>query len=135
MALRAGQRICRAAVKFYESLIGELLDWAKVKFKEPSLEQPPVLPYVWELFKELTTTRQNGFQVGPITFLEMDAWSRLYGVALHPSDVSAISRLDALFRVPPEEEELPRKSMVASLAELKAEHDAAKNKPRRQSKK
>jgi hypothetical protein len=53
----------------------------------------------------------------------MKAWAGLTGVDLSPTDALALHRLDLTSRNP-QQPEVPRKSIVQQMAELKQRHDA-----------
>ncbi len=65
----------------------------------PELVDEPRLPELcqrlWEWFGELAATRQNGFAANPISFMEIDAWSRLTRTRPALWEIKAIRALDA----------------------------------------
>jgi len=67
-----------------------------------ALKNAPRLPakarYLWEYFKQLHGTRAN-YGWGPValSYVEIEAWSRLHHVKLDPWELDAILRLDSLF--------------------------------------
>lgn len=65
---------------------------------QESPDPPELLSWIWTSFLELNATRQAGTN-GPlsITFLELHAWSDLYGYDLQPWELDIIRRLDAAF--------------------------------------
>lgn len=62
---------------------------------QESPDPPELLNWIWTSFLELHATRQAGTN-GPlsITFLELKAWSELYGYDLQPWELDIIRRLD-----------------------------------------
>ncbi len=131
MAVGTGQRVRGAAGKFFESLIDDLVEFAKARFRLPKNADPPdelpSLQYLLDWFWELNATRQIAFDAGPIAFHEIKAWSDLKRIDIGPAEVAALRRLDVEYRRPEEAEPI---SIVKSLSTLKAAHDADK-KPQR----
>ena len=72
--------------------------------EDEGAEFPTVFQHIWEMFNELTDTRQ-WTEVGPqsITFLEIDAFSRLLRFSLAPWEVRFIKRIDRLYRTTQQE--------------------------------
>jgi hypothetical protein len=63
-----------------------------------SLPKPENYAYCLAWFDELHRTRSNsGFGQNPISYAEIDAWSRLTNIELTPLEVSAIMRLDSAY--------------------------------------
>jgi len=63
-----------------------------------SLPMPENYAYCLAWFDELSRTRSsNGFGQNPISYAEIDAWSRLTNIELTPLEVSAIMRLDSAY--------------------------------------
>lgn len=59
---------------------------------------PDDLDYLWEWFLELHSARQSGgFGAAPISYLEMEAWSRLTDRELRDWEARAIRTLDGMF--------------------------------------
>lgn len=60
--------------------------------------EPPELPWqiehVWRWFGELCAGRAG---LAPLTYPDIDAWSRLTGAMVRPSEVGLIKRLDYLW--------------------------------------
>jgi len=57
-----------------------------------------MLVSVWEDFLELHSARgSNGFGANPISYTEIDAWTRLSGYVLSPQDVKIIKLLDRVY--------------------------------------
>ena len=71
-------------------------------FKDPRLIETP-LPYfavpLWQSFWMLHDTRQGAAMGGlqPISYLEIDAYSRLMQVSLEPWEVEIVKRMDNAF--------------------------------------
>jgi len=67
----------------------------------PELEGLPELPesaaYILQWFYDLSSTRTVGMALNPISFTEIDAWSRLTGNKPSIWEVSAIKQLDTAF--------------------------------------
>lgn len=63
-----------------------------------SLSVPSCYIHIWEWFLELNRCRSsNGFGLNSISFLEIDAWSRLTGNKPKPFELRAIQELDVTF--------------------------------------
>jgi len=63
-----------------------------------SLPMPENYAYCWAWFGELSRTRSsNGLGQNPISYAEIDAWSKLTNIELTPLEVSAIMRLDSAY--------------------------------------
>lgn len=59
---------------------------------------PDALGHVWGWFTELSHARTAGFSgANPISFLEIEAWSRVTGTKLKPSEVFLLRQLDDVF--------------------------------------
>jgi hypothetical protein len=59
---------------------------------------PENYAHCWAWFGELSRTRSsNGFGQNPISYAEIDAWSRLTNIELTPLEVSAIMQLDSAY--------------------------------------
>lgn len=64
------------------------------------LETPPCpenAAYLLGYFDELSSGRQVGMGLSPVSFSDMMAWSNLKKVELEPWEVDALKRLDMLF--------------------------------------
>ena len=59
---------------------------------------PFELEHVWEAFVELSSTRQSGMGVGPITYLEIEAYRRQTLADLTAWEVKLLRRLDNAVR-------------------------------------
>ncbi|WP_435052260.1 phage tail assembly chaperone [Geoanaerobacter pelophilus] len=61
-------------------------------------DEPPMpaeVEHIWTWFQELSATRGGGFGPAPITYQEIEAWSRLTGNRPTPWEVTQIKMLDA----------------------------------------
>jgi len=64
----------------------------------PEAEPPPFpvpLAYVWSWFSQLHGARGAGFGPCPLTWLDLDAWSRFTGNVPTPWEVELLMALDA----------------------------------------
>lgn len=59
---------------------------------------PDELVYVWNIFLRLNARRPAGFSIEPVSFGEIEAFTRLSGLTLSPFEVRLIEDLDNLFR-------------------------------------
>lgn len=67
----------------------------KPKELENPTEFPKPLSHVWSFFLELHSARTAGFSgPNPITFSEMEAWSKLTHQPINPFDVAVIKQID-----------------------------------------
>lgn len=59
---------------------------------------PPETAYLWRWFRDLEMARQGG-QMGPqpLTYQEMEAWSRLARVRLTPWEADCLRSLDVVY--------------------------------------
>jgi hypothetical protein len=63
-----------------------------------SLPLPDAYGYCWQFFSELSRTRtSNGFGQNAISYIEIEAWSRLTSVKLDHLEVRAIVQLDTAY--------------------------------------
>ena len=70
--------------------------------EEPEL--PYVVEHIWAWFQELNATRGGGFGPGPITWAEIDSWSRRTGIEPTPWEARMVRMLDREYlKVPAEE--------------------------------
>lgn len=51
--------------------------------------------YIW--FVELSSARQSGMDICPISFTEIKNWSKLLDIDLKPFEVRTLKRLDTLY--------------------------------------
>ena len=75
---------------------------ASTGMMHPIMKAAPHLPagceYLWSDFMDMHSTRQfRDSGPAPISFLDIDAWQRVNGVALQPWQLNAIRRADAEF--------------------------------------
>jgi hypothetical protein len=60
---------------------------------------PAALEYLWSVFCRLSARRGGtGFSISPISWAEIEAFTRLTGVSLAPWEVRLIEELDDMFR-------------------------------------
>jgi hypothetical protein len=66
-------------------------------------DYPDVLDYLWNWFRELDLHRSTSAMEGsgPITFEQLDAWTRLTRRTPQAHEVEALMRLDEAIRFPP----------------------------------
>jgi hypothetical protein len=63
-----------------------------------AIECPEEMLYVWEYFRGMCARRQhNGRNFEPLSNTEIEAWARLRGVRLTPSEVQAIDELEMMY--------------------------------------
>lgn len=63
-------------------------------------ECPPEALHVWEWFRQLSARRtSSGFGLNPITYLDVDAWSRLRGIRPEVWELDGVFLLDSLYLV------------------------------------
>lgn len=60
---------------------------------------PYELQHIWEWFYELDSTRINGMSAGPITNVEITAWSDGMGYDLLPIERKALLAVDRAFQM------------------------------------
>lgn len=59
---------------------------------------PPLMETHWKWFSDLHLRRSsNGYGPNPISFTELEAWSRLRGIPLTAFDVDTIMLLDTVY--------------------------------------
>ncbi len=56
---------------------------------------PKAAENVWQLYTALGIQRRSGMGMHPLTFSDIEAWCRLYGVQLNPWELDTILELDA----------------------------------------
>ena len=64
------------------------------------LECPPLpkaVAYLWRIFMRLSNRRGGGFGAAPITWADIDGFSRLTHCTLTPWEVEVIEELDGVF--------------------------------------
>lgn len=122
---QTNSRSVRGYCKFYKDCIEDLLAYAehelslgqkgkdgktlretlevveRITGKKPQdlinpVDLPEFLTPLWQDFISLNQTRQSGMSAQPISYLEIDAYSRLMQKKFSKFDVITIKRLDAL---------------------------------------
>lgn len=86
----------------------------------PEVKIPKRGMYLWEWF--WTLCRRRGGNRDPLTYSEIDAWSRLTGETVDPAEVKAIMRLDDAFLAAMRQgdaDEAARKTATAPAAKRK----------------
>ena len=76
-----------------ESKIGR-----KPKELIPPCEIPIQLIHIWRHFISLDNARSVGFSANPITYVDIDAYTRLMNVKMSALEVNAITQMDRLKR-------------------------------------
>lgn len=66
----------------------------KPKELEDLIELPKEFSKVWEDFLNLSNSRSSGLGISPISYAEIDAYSRLLGIDLEPWEVQVIKLFD-----------------------------------------
>lgn len=66
----------------------------KPKELDELVELPKEFTKVWEDYLNLSSSRQAGFGLSPITYTEIDAYSRLMGIELESWEVQMIKMFD-----------------------------------------
>lgn len=59
-------------------------------------EYPTHLAHIWEWYKKLSRTRQNGMAVNPISHAEILAFCTLRNIRMSPSEVDILLEIDAV---------------------------------------
>ncbi len=62
-----------------------------------AIELPPILVYLLGYFQQLSSARQCGMSLNPLSFSEIDAWSRLYHLSLETWEIDVIKQLDLIY--------------------------------------
>lgn len=57
-------------------------------------EMPPAGLRIWRIFTDLNRTRGGGMGPAPISYQEIDAWSRLRGEPVRPFELDILRALD-----------------------------------------
>jgi len=82
-------------------LQNELCDVLRWQLASPGSEDGPEVPVaeqrVWSIFLELNATRTVGMAVNPISFGEIEAWSRLRREPVRPFELTMLRALDAAY--------------------------------------
>lgn len=60
---------------------------------------PPhfAIAHIWGWFQELNASRPMGFDVGGISYAEIEAWARLSRIPITPHEVKVIKVIDSIF--------------------------------------
>jgi len=58
---------------------------------------PGLLQPLWDLFASLSSHRRSGLQPQPLTFTDIQAWCRLYGLALTAWELDTLLQMDVAF--------------------------------------
>lgn len=85
-----------------EGLLGRARTPERISEIESELAVPPfpvALGYIWRAFCRLHARRSSGFTINPITWPDIDAFTRLSGQRLTPWEISLVEELDDLFRM------------------------------------
>lgn len=85
-----------------EGLIYRTRDPARRAEREAELACPPfpeALRHVWTAFCRLSARRGAGFSINPISWPDIDAYTRLSRMPLAPWEVRLIEELDDMFRL------------------------------------
>ena len=108
-------------VEFARSEFARADDWPVDVLNEPALF------YVWRWFETLIDCREAGFGAGPLTYQEIDAWSRLSRVDVSAAEADILRRIDREYRdFIQKKDEPPKQSVAQVLGAARAAHDAAK---------
>lgn len=61
--------------------------------------EPPneAVAYLLGYFQQLSTARQCGMSLNPLTFTEIEAWGRLYKMKLDSWEIDVIKQLDLIY--------------------------------------
>lgn len=83
-------------------LTDSLCDVLRWQLANPGNEDGPEVPMagrrVWSVFLDLSATRgSTGFGPAPITFGEIEAWSRLNREPIRPFELTMLRAMDAAF--------------------------------------
>jgi len=57
----------------------------------------PELRYLWAIYCELDATRAVGMSLGPLTYTEIDAFSRLTATRLTPFEIGVLRAVDRAY--------------------------------------
>lgn len=70
--------------------------------RQPELDGPELpldVAHIWRWFVEIAAGRgSNGWGPNPISYLDIDAWARLTGTIMRPTEVRAIVLVDQTWR-------------------------------------
>lgn len=56
---------------------------------------PVEVRVLWDIFRELSGTRQPSMGITPITFIELRAWCDLYGTSLTNWELETVMAMDS----------------------------------------
>lgn len=59
------------------------------------VEVPAPARQLWGVFMAWSAHRRSGLGLHPLTYVDVEAWSRLYGVRLTPWELDTLFELDA----------------------------------------
>lgn len=80
-----------------------LLEMSEELGELEELENAPKIPdfysHAWGWFLDLNSSRQSGFSSNPISYTEIDAYSRLMMIDMDRDDVEAIKIIDSVYLV------------------------------------
>ncbi len=103
MGGRAGVVLPGSACQFFQGLTARLRkavriatanEYAKVATDWEELGIPPVVEHVWEWFWQLDQSRGRGMALEPLSFSDIEAWTRLYGETVRPWEARCITAMD-----------------------------------------
>ncbi|GAB1668161.1 hypothetical protein Mh1961_13810 [Mannheimia haemolytica] len=60
-------------------------------------EPSPAVAYLLGWFFELAMSRQSGMSLNPISYVEIEAWNRLFSRHLEQWEIRAIKQLDMIY--------------------------------------
>jgi hypothetical protein len=78
--------------------VRERLVWEDEDGQPEDEPEPPILNYLWRWFCALTDWREQGWGMGPLRHTEMEAWARLMGISIYPSEAEGMRQIDRLLR-------------------------------------
>lgn len=107
-------------------LTDQLCDVLRWQMAHPGRTDGPEIPWagrrVWGLFVELNATRTPGMSTNPISYLEIESWSRMRREPVRPFELDMLRTLDAAYLKPAEvvQEAKPAPSFKAIAAVLRS---------------
>jgi hypothetical protein len=99
------------------------LTWEEGGQPEDEPEEPE-LAYLWRWFCSLNDWREQGWGMGPLSHVEMDAWARLMRIDILPIEVEALRRLDRVAREHHQQKDQPQQVPISE--QLKALSETSK---------
>lgn len=57
----------------------------------------PSVMYLWHYFLQLSSSRQSGMAVSPLSYFEIESWQRLSRIEISPFELTVIKALDSAF--------------------------------------